>query len=138
VDTTVRHESTETLAIGEMDFEDLWESLQTSCDLRGWCNTSIDSLTRRLQRVEGRHLRVVSADLPPFIGMLITCKSSTSIDPFEGELKIEMVLNNERERLQRSSAVVLRLRESEEESCLWRLRCSEVAVGESIQSILNA
>ncbi|KAF4621331.1 hypothetical protein D9613_000541 [Agrocybe pediades] len=118
MDASMRHESVESLVRDE-DFEELWNLHQASCDLRGWCNTPIDDLTRRLQRVKGRHLRVISADLAPFIG----------------ELKVEMIVNGQKER---SSAILLRLRESEEESCLWRLRCSDVRAGEEIERVLSS
>lgn len=34
--------------------------------------------------------------------------------------------------------IALRLRESEDDSCLWRLRCADISVGTHIQRILNA
>ncbi|PPQ89520.1 hypothetical protein CVT25_012192 [Psilocybe cyanescens] len=103
------------------NFESVWNLYSTSCDLRGWCNIPIDDLIRRLQRVEGHHLRVISADLSPFMG----------------ELKILMISNKKEEPSTSAAAVALRLRESEEDSCLWRLRCAETAAGERIQTILN-
>ena len=50
------------------DFEAIWQSFDGLCDLRGWCNTSVDNVIRRLQRVEQYRLRVISADLAPFAG----------------------------------------------------------------------
>lgn len=52
----------------EYKFEDTWKELHTGCDLRGWSNAPIDAVTRKLQRVDGHHLRVISSDVPPFIG----------------------------------------------------------------------
>ncbi|KDR75335.1 hypothetical protein GALMADRAFT_140851 [Galerina marginata CBS 339.88] len=109
-------ESSDTLG-DHQNFEDLWTSFQVPCDLRGWCNASIDTLLRRLQRLDNLHLRVISADLPPFIG----------------ELKI-LIDSNEGTN---SELITLRLRESEEDSCLWRLRCASALVGEPIQAVLN-
>ncbi|KAF8971037.1 armadillo-type protein [Flammula alnicola] len=105
------------------DFEEVWHTFDQSCDLRGWCNSSIDIAIRRLQRVDHHRLRVVSVDLPPFIG----------------ELKILMEPNEDTHTAKSSKPelVALRLRESEEDSCLWRLRCADVEVGTQIQNILN-
>lgn len=102
------------------DFDAIWQSFGDLCDLRGWCNIPIDNVIRRLQWVEQRYLRVISADLAPFAG----------------ELKI-LILPSGQGVSSRSDAVALRLRESEEESCLWRLRCGDIVEGARIQSILN-
>ncbi|KAF9474581.1 ARM repeat-containing protein [Pholiota conissans] len=104
------------------NFEEIWSSFNTSCDLRGWCNVSIDTATRRLQRVDHHHLRVISADVAPFVG----------------ELKILMVPNKVSTHTAKVQPIALRLRESEEDSCLWRLRCTEVEVATYIEGILNA
>jgi len=50
------------------DFEAIWQSFGDLCDLRGWCNIPIDKVIRRLQWVEQHYLRVISADLAPFVG----------------------------------------------------------------------
>ena len=52
------------------DFEDIWNTFEASCDLRGWCSASIGNVIRRLQSVEHHRLAVIAADLPPFIGRL--------------------------------------------------------------------
>ncbi len=52
----------------EDNFEDIWNQLHAACDMRGWCSASIDTVTRKLQRLEGHHLRVISSDVLPFIG----------------------------------------------------------------------
>jgi AP-4 complex subunit epsilon-1 len=39
--------------------------------------------------------------------------------------------------LLRAKAIALRLRESEEDSCLWRLRCADALLGTKMQVMLN-
>lgn len=36
-----------------------------------------------------------------------------------------------------SKSVALRLRESDEDSCLWRLRCADATVGRVVQRLLD-
>lgn len=51
------------------EFIDIWTSFEGLCDLRGWCNNSIDATMRRLQRFDETHrLRVIASDVPPFEG----------------------------------------------------------------------
>ncbi|KAF8904368.1 armadillo-type protein [Gymnopilus junonius] len=96
---------------GNRGFEALWNMFGEGGDLRGWCNLSMDRLLRRLQGVDQYML-----------GLLF----------LSGELKIVMISNETN-----INAVALRLRESEEDSCLWRLRCANPMVGGYIQTILN-
>lgn len=98
------------------DFEDIWNSFDASCDLRGWCSASIDDVVRRLQCVEHR-LAVTAAELPPFIG----------------ELKITMMAHTAAS----SSRTLIRLRETEEDSCLWRLRCEDNGFRTHVQTLLS-
>jgi len=37
----------------------------------------------------------------------------------------------------RTDAIALRLRESDEDSCLWRLRCGDAIVGGQVQRVLD-
>ncbi|KAF9528535.1 armadillo-type protein [Crepidotus variabilis] len=107
------------------DFSTVWHALEGGiCDSRGWCKHSIDTITRRLQQFDARHrLRVIAADVPPF----------------EGELKIVMVSQSEQKDIGSPSSnfVALRLRESDEDSCLWRLRCADATVGRAVQRLLD-
>ena len=64
--------STEELIADHDDFEDIWNSFDASCDLRGWCSASIDNVTRRLQSLEHYRLAVIATELPPFIGILMS------------------------------------------------------------------
>ncbi|KAF8160934.1 armadillo-type protein [Crassisporium funariophilum] len=108
------------------DFEDIWNSFGPSCDLRGWSSASIDSVTRRLQRMDGNRLAVISAELPPFMGNLA------------GELKIMVSSSESSTNAFQSHSTLLRLRESDEDSCLWRLRCEDSGVRARIQNLLTS
>jgi len=48
-----------------------------------------------------------------------------------------MVTEETRNDLLRANAIALRLRESEEDSCLWRLRCADALLGAKVQVMLN-
>jgi AP-4 complex subunit epsilon-1 len=93
---------TDSSSIGP-DFEDTWNALEGS-NARGWCEISTDVVVRRLQGLPYR-LTVIAIDRPPF----------------EGDLKVLIAQGSA------PPSAALRLRESEDESCLWRLRCEETA-----------
>jgi len=95
------------------DFEDTWNALEGS-STRGWCEISTDVVVRHLQELEYR-LIVIAIDRPPF----------------EGDLKLLIA--------QKSGppSAALRLRESDDESCLWRLRCEDVELRTSIKRLLT-
>ena len=119
------------------DFEDIWNSFDASCDLRGWCSASIDNVTRRLQCVEHYRLAVIATELPPFIGRLrlpLSLAESACLRCLIGELKITMVANN---TASFSRQMLIRLREIEEESCLWRLRCEDNGLRAHVQTLLT-
>jgi len=98
-------------AEAEPDFESTWNALQNS-SARGWCELSIDIVVRRLQGLR-RRLKVIAAELPPF----------------KGDFKILISSG--------SDVAALRLRESDDESCLWRLRCSNSELRTSIKRSLE-
>ncbi|KAF5385880.1 hypothetical protein D9615_002371 [Tricholomella constricta] len=95
----------------ELNFKDVWESTEEG-DARGWYNESIDNAVRRLQG-SGLRLQVISVDVPPFIG----------------DLKV--IVRGVRTR------AVLRLKESEEDSCLWRVRCSDTSLRAHVKQLLT-
>ncbi|KAJ3810385.1 armadillo-type protein [Lentinula aff. lateritia] len=87
----------------EMSFGDVWEG--SDAEARGWYGKSIDQLLRRIQIMDPSNvdLCVIDTLLPPFLGelkVMVRFKAHTSM----------------------TSCAVLRLKESEEESCLWKLR----------------
>ncbi|KIM91944.1 hypothetical protein PILCRDRAFT_108 [Piloderma croceum F 1598] len=95
----------------ESDFETVWNSLQDS-SARGWCEVALDVIVRRLQSLQ-YHLSVIAVNLPPF----------------EGDFKILISSG--------STFAALRLRESDDASCLWRLRCSNDELRASIKHLLS-
>ncbi|KIJ67872.1 hypothetical protein HYDPIDRAFT_185857 [Hydnomerulius pinastri MD-312] len=95
------------------DFEATWDSMEHS-NVRGWCEASLDAIVRLLQSLQHR-MRVIAVDQPPF----------------EGELKV---------LVQASAAqkcAALRLREGDDESCLWRLRCDDLELRTVIKRLLE-
>lgn len=100
----------------EPDFEEVWDAMENS-NFRGWCESSMDNVVRLLQSLQ-HSMRVIAVDQPPF----------------EGELKV-LVANSSLVGLKQGAA--LRLRESEEESCLWRLRCDDLELRTTIKRLLE-
>ncbi|KZT23916.1 ARM repeat-containing protein [Neolentinus lepideus HHB14362 ss-1] len=97
------------------DFETVWNDMEQS-NLRGWCEVSIDIVVRRMQGMQ-LAMRVIAADQAPFEGDLkILISSEASSGRFRG--------------------AVLRLRESDDESCLWRLRCDNVELRTRLKRLL--
>ncbi|CDO72932.1 hypothetical protein BN946_scf185002.g117 [Trametes cinnabarina] len=101
--------------ITEHDFESTWNSLESSPS-RGWCEASIDTVLRKLQGLH-RRLKVTERDRPPFEGDLkiVVCTQQTSNPSAEG-------------------LAALRLKESDDDSCLWWLRCED----EELRNIIKA
>ncbi|TFY54482.1 hypothetical protein EVG20_g9685 [Dentipellis fragilis] len=89
------------------DFAASWDSLE-KYNSRGWCEMPSEGVVRKLQGLQHR-MAVFSADQPPF----------------EGELKVLLARLPAGDAKLGGGAAALRLRESEDESCLWRLRCDD-------------
>lgn len=51
----------------ETEFEDLWNSNESS-DARGWHQGSIDTVVRGMQKMGFVHLKVIPADVEPYLG----------------------------------------------------------------------
>ncbi|KAF9467306.1 armadillo-type protein [Collybia nuda] len=90
----------------ELDFEHIWNSFDETNSSRGWYKASIDSVVRSLQRLAARRLQIIV--LPEI-----------SVPDFKGPER-----------------AALMLRESEEESCLWRLRCDDPQLRSDIKRLL--
>ncbi|CAL1705101.1 unnamed protein product [Somion occarium] len=101
----------------EPDFETVWNSLASS-NTRGWYDSPMDVLVRKLQSLQ-KPLRVTPADQPPFIG----------------DLKIQ--ISTSPGFIAQSGVALLRLKEGEEESCLWHLRCADESLRNSIKALLK-
>jgi len=100
----------------EPDFEQMWTTL-AHANYRGWCEFTIDVVVRKLQ---GLHhaMRVIASDQPPF----------------RGELKIILTpsLGSENRGI-----AILRLKESEDDSCLWQMRCADDGLRTNIRELLT-
>ncbi|PBK74014.1 ARM repeat-containing protein [Armillaria solidipes] len=92
------------------DFETSWNTLGPSASARGWFEGSVDVLLDHLKGVEGNEMKVIPTDEPPF----------------EGEMKVIL----------QPSEAVLRLRASEDDGCLWRLRCGDAQLRVRIKRAL--
>ncbi|KAG2150452.1 armadillo-type protein [Suillus clintonianus] len=103
----------------EPNFEEVWDAMENS-NLRGWCESSMDNVVRLLQSLQ-HSMRVIAVDQPPF----------------EGELKVLVVASSDSPLAEPKQGAALRLRESEEESCLWRLRCDDLELRTTIKRLLE-
>ncbi|KAF5370844.1 hypothetical protein D9758_002115 [Tetrapyrgos nigripes] len=109
--------SIERLGDDIINFEDMWHSLEGGDNARGWYNDSMDKAVRRLQMMVDMKVQVIESSLPPFIGEL-----KVVVMPREGT---------------KGNCAILRLREEEDNSCLWRLRAASSAVFEALKSVLS-
>lgn len=98
----------------EQDFTRIWNAREKH-NARGWTEAPLDVIVRRLQTIQ-LHLVVLSADQPPF----------------EGELKIIL----RRDALSSSGTAAMRLKDSDEDGCLWRLRCDDERFVAHLNSVL--
>lgn len=101
----------------EPDFETIWNAMEPS-NLRGWCDSSIDAVVRQFQTLQ-LAMRVIAADQAPF----------------EGDLKI--IISSEAGWSDNFKGAVMRLRESDDESCLWRLRCDDIELRTRLKRLLS-
>ncbi|OSD08617.1 ARM repeat-containing protein [Trametes coccinea BRFM310] len=103
-----------TLSEAEHDFESTWNALESSTS-RGWCEASIDTVLRKLQALH-RRLKVTERDRSPFEGDLkiVVCPDTLGASP--------------------KGLAAIRLKESDDDSCLWWLRCED----EELRNIIKA
>ncbi|TBU35735.1 ARM repeat-containing protein [Dichomitus squalens] len=105
-------------SIMEQDFEATWNSLESGA-ARGWCEASIDAVLRRLQGLQ-RRLRVTERDRPPF----------------EGDLKI-VIAPESADKWSKKELAAIRLKESDDDSCLWWLRCEDDELRNIVKATLR-
>jgi len=116
-------------------FEEIWDAMENS-NSRGWCESSMDNIVRLLQSLQ-HSMRVIAVDQPPFEGMLyLMCEIKLVLSSISGELKVLVIASSDPAR-KLNQCAALRLRESEEESCLWRLRCDDVELRTTIKRLLD-
>ncbi|KAF5325623.1 hypothetical protein D9611_000102 [Ephemerocybe angulata] len=98
------------------EFERIWNTLPDGQGGRGWCDGSVEVVLRRLQCLDGMRVRVAPSHMPPF----------------EGELKVILT-----EGGQGKATAVVRLREGEDESCLWRLKSPDESMRRSAKVAMS-
>ncbi|KAJ7755738.1 armadillo-type protein [Mycena maculata] len=96
------------------DFESIWNSLDESSGARGWCDVSLEDVVKRLESMEDT-MTVISVEELPFVGYL------------------KVLINGEDAT---RGLGVLRLRASEEGSCLWRMRCGDAQLRIRVKRLL--
>ncbi|KAI9569737.1 armadillo-type protein [Boletus coccyginus] len=103
---------------GDADFKIAWDSMDKA-NVRGWCEAPLDMIVRLLQSLQYR-MRVIATDQPPFEGAWGSCELKVLVQgPEPGQY------------------ATLRLREGEDESCLWRLRCDNLELRASIKRMME-
>ncbi|KAK7472924.1 hypothetical protein VKT23_001029 [Stygiomarasmius scandens] len=100
----------------EISFEKTWQDLSEADNARGWYNDTMDKAVRRLQMLSDVKVQVIESSLPPFVG----------------ELKVLVVPRGGT----REGYAVLRLREEEDSSCIWRLRGTS-SMYEAVKNVLS-
>ncbi|EGO25573.1 hypothetical protein SERLADRAFT_437300 [Serpula lacrymans var. lacrymans S7.9] len=120
----------------EPDFQGCWEGMGDHSG-RGWCEASMDTIVRRLQQLQHR-LKVIAIDQPPYEGSSICfrliIRFSNVCFLLAGDLK---VLVQAASQVDSYRCAALRLRESDDESCLWRMRCEDDELRTSIKRLLD-
>lgn len=115
----------------DSDFKAVWDSMK-SASVRGWCEAPLDMIVRLLQSLQYR-MRVIATDQFPFEGARRSCGNlllTQSAVP-AGELKV-LVQGPEAQQ-----CAALRLREGDDDSCLWRLRCDDLELRTSIKRLIE-
>ena len=115
------------------DIEELWNGLGQSNNSRGWYEGPIREVVARVKNVSEMGAKVIDASIPPFEGIV-------SIPPqfyfnahfwgTPGEVKIILTAKEQ------EPCGILRLKVSEEDSCLWRLR-GKGLVCEKVKDLLT-
>ncbi|KAG1815973.1 armadillo-type protein [Suillus subaureus] len=114
------------------DFEEVWDVMENS-NLRGWCESSMDHVVRLLQSLQ-HSMRVIAVDQPPFEGMS-TLKTGLQVRTMLRSIFLKVLVAAS--PVEPKQGAALRLRESEEESCLWRLRCDDIELRTTIKKLLE-
>ena len=111
----------------------MWNSLESS-NSKGWCDWSLDDVVRLLQKLQLR-LRVISADQQPFKGSSHALSLPDLTSRVAGELKIVAVKRSHSGPLH---PALLRIQESEDDGCLWRMRCLDGGLKLQVKRLLES
>ncbi|KAG1760911.1 armadillo-type protein [Suillus occidentalis] len=101
------------------DFEEVWDAMEHS-NLRGWCESSMDNVVRLLQSLQ--HSMRVIADRTMLRSIFVPVRLT-------GELKVLVIAS--------PNSPLVEPKTSEEESCLWRLRCDDLELRTTIKRLLE-
>lgn len=136
-------------SVAEPDFGGAWGAL-ASFTQRGWIDVPVDAVLRRIQgmRQELRlNLSVVPADQDPFEGALILFAfvklTLTGFTTFLGSLKVLLTQaagmrdDDSLDSGTGGGTAALRLTESEDDSCLWQMRCDDEALRGRLKLLLS-
>ena len=124
-------------SIAEQDCETTWNALESGA-ARGWCESSMDAVLRRLQGLQ-RRLRVTERDQPPFEGMMVhtqRCISESLRSHSAGDLKI-VISTDPVDHTSKAGLAAIRLKESDDDSCLWWIRSEDEALRNIIKATLR-
>ena len=93
---------------------------------------------RRLQQLKATRLKLLAADSPPFIGMSISYTSCFETLPTvclhffpAGEVKVCL------ENAETKGVALVRVREDEDDSCLWRLRTQDAELRTLVKGCMS-
>ncbi|KAL0581811.1 hypothetical protein V5O48_000179 [Marasmius crinis-equi] len=116
----------------DADIEQIWSSFDQSNNSRGWYEGPIAQVMEGIQGLSELKPKVVDASVPPFEGIIAIPRRSTKADlrAISGEVKIILCSGNQ------EPCAILRLKSSEEDSCLWRLR-GKGPVYENVKNLLT-
>ncbi|KAF9018010.1 ARM repeat-containing protein [Hymenopellis radicata] len=97
------------------NFETMWNSLEQATSSRGWFEGSPDALVDRLKGLQDVEVAVVPPEEAPFIG----------------EVKVLVQSSKKKD------CAALRVKASDEEGCLWRLRCADAQMRVVVKRLLS-
>ncbi|KIL68894.1 hypothetical protein M378DRAFT_120105 [Amanita muscaria Koide BX008] len=101
--------------VSESTFMSVWKSMENSdCDMRGWSDKAVPDLIRKLEMNENMTFEMIPEDEQPFYG----------------EAKLMITIGQE-------EIVALKLRKSEEDGTLWRLRSERAELRERLKVVLT-
>ncbi|PFH52039.1 hypothetical protein AMATHDRAFT_57749 [Amanita thiersii Skay4041] len=104
--------------ITRTNFHTRWSSLEgAACDMRGWGNATIEDMVRKLHEWEGMDVEVFFA----------------SEGEYKGEVQVTITTSAEGGGARRA---LVKLRESDEDGTLWRLRSEDGGFGGRLKRLL--
>ncbi|KAF7789524.1 hypothetical protein EIP86_000470 [Pleurotus ostreatoroseus] len=100
----------------DFDFKETWNKL-AKANMRGWCEAPVEAVVRKLQDTD-KKIRLLPADQ----------------GPFTGDLKVVIHGNHESNL---DAIALLRLKEGEDDSCMWHMRCEDSLLKDAVGATLK-